>query len=93
LTSQRFYQIDPFLEKDDAYKHAVEPFQVFILAIKQIDNNGRYSNRCEERSYKQVLLQTYSWMMIKGSVIEVCVALDETGKFLGTPSFGRISSN
>jgi hypothetical protein len=86
---QQFYKIDHFFEEDKAYKYAAEPFQALLLAAKQIENNGQYPNRCEGRGYKQILLQTYSWMMIRGPIIEACVAIDGKGNISGIKSLGK----
>lgn len=80
----------PGLVLYEGQMQAMEPFGILFMVSKIIPNkNNEYQNRC--RGLEQVLMQTYTWMMIPGPVIEACVYnRDKHGEIENLKSAGMI---
>jgi hypothetical protein len=73
------------------YQGAVEPFGALLRTAKILHGqDDRYGNRCADKG-ASVLLQSYTWMLIPGPVIEACVILSENGEITGLKSIGAIA--
>lgn len=63
---------------------------IFFMTEKVISNkDGQYPNHCGNEK-KQILIQTYTWMMIPRSVIEACIVQDTNNKTLYNRIYGDI---
>ena len=85
-----FQQFNPLhSEVADNYRSAYEPFGKLLLAAKQIDSTQNYTANCGPL-HKQVLVKTYSWMMIPGPTLAACLVSDEQGSIIGIKNFGVV---
>lgn len=77
-------------ELQNNYQQAAEPLGAFLVTAKILPNQDQqYKSRCVG-TYESVILQSYTWMMIPGPVIEACVIKDDHGKIIGMKSVGMI---
>ncbi len=83
--------IIPPSELRENYQSAVEPFGPFLLTAKILrDQDNNYANRCSGETAR-VLLQSYTWMLIPGPVIEACVFRNGNGEITGLKSIGTVA--
>lgn len=64
-------------EHDISIFLALEPFGGIYEWAKPIEKPN-YLNRCTERGLIPIFCQTYTWMMIKGPIVELCVYPDDS---------------
>jgi hypothetical protein len=89
IAYQAIHPLDPIVQEN--FRRANEETSFLYLAARVIDNYGEYPDNCRGRAMAQELLQTYSWMMIHGPIVEMCVTTDENGRINGVKSVGAVS--